>query len=234
MVAFTFSQVRTQVNVKLQDDATFLQPSELDEMIRDAVRQTSHDRKRHVVTDIAGDGTRDYALPADFIKRFSDIISVEAPAGEDLPLFRDRDDDWFVYEDPKKAAGFQLRLRFKETTTKVGDDIRVTIATDWTLEPTSDVDDQDTFLAIIYKTLNYAFRSIGAKFAQSADPSIQADAVDYGGRTQNYLFLAERYQTEYRAVVGLSGETKAAAHLGEVDIVFSHGEDFLHHTQRSR
>lgn len=234
MAAFTFSQVRVKVEAVLQDDANFLQPAELDELIRQAVRQTSHDRKRHLVTDIAGDGTRDYALPADFIKRFSDVIQVETPAGEDLPVFRDRDDDWFIYEDPTKAVGFQLRLRFRETTTKTGDSIRVMIATDWTLEPASDVEDQDTFLAIIYKTLNYAFRAIGARFAQSADPSIQADAVDYGGRTQNYLFLAERYQTEYRAVVGLSGETKAAAHLGEVDVVFSHGEDFLHHTQRTR
>lgn len=234
MVAFTFTQVRVQAVAKLQDDAGFLQPAELDEMIRDAVRQTSHDRKRFFVTDIAGDGTRDYALPAEFVKRFSEVIQVETPAGEDFPVFRDKEDDWFIYEDPSKSAGFQLRLRFRETTTKVGDDIRVTIATNWTLEPTSDVDDQDTFLAIIYKTLNYAFRAIGAKFAQSTDPSIQADAVDYGGRTQNYLFLAERYQTEYRAVVGLSGEVKAAAVLGDVDVIFAHGEDFLHHPVRTR
>ena len=234
MVAFTFTQVRNEVNIRLQDRAKFLQPAELDDLIRDAVRQTGHDRKRFFVVDIAGDGTRDYALPAAFVKRFSEVIQVETPAGEDFPVFRDKDDDWFIYEDPSKAAGLQLRLRFRETTTKVGDDIRVTIATSWTLEPTSDVEDQDTFLAIIFKTLHYAYRAIAARFAQSADSSIQADAVDYGGQGQNFLFLAEEAKKEYRAIVGLSGDVKAAGVLGDVDVIFAHGEDFLHHPVRTR
>jgi len=234
VVAFTFSQVRTEVNIRLQDRAKFLQPSEVDELIRSAVRHTSHDRKRYVTTDIPGDGTRDYALPADFIKRFSEVLEVETPAGEDFPVFRDKDDDWFIYEDPTKAAGLQLRLRFRETTTKVGDIIRVRIATDWTLEPVSDVDDSDTFLAIVFKTLHNAYRAIAARFAQSADSSIQADAVDYGGQGQNFLFLAEEAKKEYRALVGLSGDVKAAAVLNDVDIIFAHGEDFLNHPVRTR
>ena len=234
MVAFTFSQVRTEVNIRLQDRGKFLQPSEVDGLIRSAVQQTSHDRKRYFTTDIPGDGTRDYALPTAFIKRFSEVLEVESPAGQDRPVFLDKDDDWFVYEDPDKPAGEQLRLRFRETTTKIGDDIRVRIATSWTLEPTSDVDDQDTFLAIVFKTLHSAYRSIAARFAQSTDPSIQADAVDYGGQGQNFLFLAEEAKKEYRAIVGLSGDVKAAAVLAEVDVIFAHGEDFLNHPVRTR
>jgi hypothetical protein len=226
---------RQRLNTILQDDATFLTAAEIDDAITMAVEQVNHDRPRRLVFDIAGDGTQDYKLPSDFQKAFSVPESVEHPAGENPPVFRIRDDDWFIYEDPSQVAGEQLRLRFKGTTPTATETIRVTITTPYALTvSTSTFDSQTIFLALIYKSAVLAFRAIAAKFAQSADPTIDADSVDYGGRSQNYLFLAERYETNYKGVIGLGEDTKAAFSLQEVDLVFDHGEDFLMHPARSR
>lgn len=234
-MAFDLVTTRKRLNAILQDDAKFLTVAEKDDVINLALEQVNHDRPRNLVFDITGDGTQDYALPSDFQKAFSTVSSVEHPAGETPPVFRIRDDDWFIYEDPSKAAGLQLRLRFKATTPNSTEIIRTTITTPYTLtEAVTTIDTQTVFLAIIYKSAVMAFRALAAKFAQSADPSIDADSVDYGGRSQNYLFLAERYETNYKGVIGLGEDTKAAFSLQDVDIVFDHGEDFLMHPSRSR
>lgn len=234
-MAFDLITTRQRLEAILQDDAKFLTATEKDDVIELALEQVNHDRPRNLVFDITGDGTQDYALPSDFQKAFSIISSVEHPAGETPPVFRIRDDDWFIYEDPSKGAGLQLRLRFKATTPTATETIRVTITTPYALTVSvTTIDSQSIFLAVIYKSAVLAFRGLAAKFAQSADPSIDADAVDYGGRSQNFLFLAERYETNYKGVIGLGEDTKAAFSLQEVDIVFDHGEDFLMHPARSR
>ena len=81
----------------------------------------------------------------------------------------------------------------------------------------------------------FLFRTLAAKFSQTNDPTIAADAVDYGGRSQNYLFLAERWEGEYKKAIGADEEgVRAAFALSDTDIVFSHGEDMLFHPKRSR
>lgn len=234
-MAFDLATARQRLEAVLQDDAKFLTAAEKDDVIELAMEQVNHDRPRNLVFDIAGDDTADYALPSDFQKAFSVVSSVETPAGETPPIFRIRDDDWFIYEDPSQAPGSQLRLRFKVSTPKTGDTIRVSITTPYVVSTaTTTIDSQSIFLGLIYKSAVIAFRGLAAKFAQSADPSIEADSVDYGGRSQNYLFLAERYETNYKGVIGLGEDTKAAFSLQEVDIVFDHGEDFLMHPARTR
>lgn len=112
--------------------------------------------------------------------------------------------------------------------------IRVLVTTPHTVTSTSNTLSQDDFMAVIYKTLVFIFRSLAARFAQTTESTIGADAVDYGGRTQNYLFLAERYETQYKQMTGLGGKIKFAQAFAETDIVFSHGEDFLYHPKRRR
>lgn len=234
-MAFDLATVRKEVEALLQDDATFLQPGERDLSIDSALRQVNHDRPRRLVFDITGDGTQDYDLGSDFQKAFSLIQTVEHPAGENPPVFRREEDDWILYEDPSKTAGQQLRLRFRTVTPKTTETIRVTITTPYVLTlAATTIDSQTIFQAIIYKTMVALFRGLASRFGQTTDSSIAADAVDYGGRTQNFLFLAERYETNYKSVIGVGENTKAAFALMEVDIVFDHGEDFLMHSARSR
>lgn len=234
-MAFTKQNVRDAATALVQDDASYISSGELDIFINSALQRLNVDRPLVKVKDISGDGTQDYALPAEYVKGFSDIDTVEVPAGETPPRYVDRDDDWFVYEDPTKGAGLQNRLRFRETTPATGESVRVVILSPHVVPDSGDSTlDETAFLALQYMTVCLYFRSLGARFGQTTDSTIAADAVDYGGRTQNFLFLAERYQTSYNGVLGLNAKLKPAQALREADVVFGHGEDMIFHPARRR
>lgn len=233
-MAFTTKDIRKRVKALLQDDAKFITFSEREEAITQAIEQVNHDKPLELIADIAGDGTQDYALPTTFKKQFSDLKIVETPTGNNPPTIFDRDDDWFLYEDPTLAPNV-LRLRFRTVTPKTGETIRITFTSLYTVTLTTSDLNPTTFLAVVYKSLVHLFRALGARFAQTTDPTIDADAVDYGGRSQNFLLLAERAETSYKQVIGFGDEQVTAAQaLGEADVIFSHGEDFLFHPVRTR
>ena len=115
------------------------------------------------------------------------------------------------------------------------DIIRLTIKTSFTVTRDESNLDQISALALVYKSLVFAFRSLSSRFSQTIQPgTILADAVDPGAIPQNYLFLAERYETSYKQITGLSAPVMAAHAMAEADIIFAHGEDFLFHPSLTR
>ncbi len=232
-MAFDRESARKGIVAKLRDDAKFVPPPDLELAIDEAVDVVSDDLPREEVLDIAGDGSSDYPVPSDFLRGDSDIKAVEYPAGQRNPRFTPRYDDWFIYEDPTKAPD-EMRLRFNESTPGLTEVIRVTFTTTWTLTESETNLSRRSFRGIQYKALVILMRSLAAKFSESAGPSIAADSVDYQGAAQNFLFLSERWESDYKKQVGLSRPVKAAGVKLESDIKFKHGEDFIWHPSRSR
>lgn len=213
----TKDEVLKKVLAELQDAATHLSPDEIDTSIDRAFRKLCLDRPFALVIAITGDGTADYPLPATFIKGFTTIEQVEYPAGLSPPSYCQDNDDWYWYEDPSKSAGLQQRLRFKLSTPGATETIRVSMSGQYTFtEATSNLD-PNADEAIIAKALVYCFRALAAKFAQSNDPTIGADSVDYGNRSQTYLFLSERHEADYKKAVGIGKDTKAAHAVADFD-----------------
>lgn len=232
-MAFELPAIRTKVFAMLQDDASFITTAERNEAIDQAVLQVNHDKPLENVVDIAGDDSQDYGLESPFSKQFSDMKFVETPADENPPVFRNRDDDWFLYENPTKTPS--QRLRFLTVTPKTTEVIRVTFTSPHTVTESASDLNQTTFLAVVYKSLVFLYRALAARFAQTTDPTIVADAVDYGGRSQNFLFLATRWEDQYKQIIGFGdGEITAAQAIVEGDIRFPWGEDFLFHGSRTR
>lgn len=234
-MAFDLDTIREKVKARTQDDAEFISLEEIERIIQSSLDEISLDVPLEVVKDISGDGTQDYQLPSEFEDQYSDIVTVEFPADQNPPVFREKDDDWFFYKNPTKPAGQQLRLRFKASTPSTSDIIRVVITTPYTLTAALTTLTRRSSLALEYKTLNEIMRALAAHFSQTSNPTIDADAVDYAGRSQNYLFLAERYLTAYKKIAGLiAQQVKPSQSIKDIDIVFSHGEDFLFHPARTR
>ena len=236
-MAFNLPDIRKKVDAFLQDDANFIPEAERIEAIDQAVRQVSHDRPDRVVKSITGDSTQDYDIEGEgFEKGFSDMKEVEFPAAENPPRFLERNDDWFIYEDPTKGAGAQLRLRFITVTPKTADTIRATFTRSHAVTESASTLNLTSFSAVVYKALVILFRALAARFAETTGaPTIEADAVDYAGRSQNFLFMAERWENQYKQIIGFDDEEITAAQaLDEVDIKFAHGEDLLFHTSRTR
>lgn len=233
MTTFTLDVIRTAVKSELQDDGQFLTPDEIDTHITNAINQVSHDRAFRKVADITGDGTRDYSLPTDFEKGFSSILRVEAPADENPPVYPREDDDWILYENPTKSPTQRLLfLTVQPTSTEV---IRVTYSAPWAVTESASDLDRTAFLAVMYKVLELALAALANRFTQSTDPTIVADAVDYGARGQNFLFASNEWKTKYKQIIGLAeGVVAPAAAFKEKDINFSSGEQLVWRANRDR
>lgn len=231
----TRDEVLRSIEQKLQNDAGLLSPEEVQAAIDDALRRLTLDRPFTVVADIAGDDTADMALPSTFVKGFSTVESVEYPAGENPPIYLEKDDDWFVYEDPTKSASLQQRLRFKLTTAETGESVRINISGRYTFTDSSSNLDPAADMAVIAMALVYCYQGLASKFNQTGGPSIVADSVDFGAKAQNFLYLADKWRAEYKAVVGLEKDSiKPAQSLGEVDVVSGDGQDMVWHAARRR
>ncbi len=237
MADVTLEAMRRSLRAKLQDDAQLIAPDEVETNIEDALRQLNLDHPLLQVSDLAGDGTADIALPTDFLKGYSVLKDVETPV-EDPPLtppsILDVQDDYFNYEDPSKPADEQQRLRFRCSAPQVGQVVRVSYTTEYTLTETSSNLDPHAYLAVMYQGLVLCFRTLAARFTQSQDPTILADAVDYGGRSGQFLFLSERHQAAYKAAVGIGTPVKAAQAMVDWDIGVLRRADFIWHPRRSR
>ncbi len=232
-MAQDLATVRKSIDAALkQDGAGFVTPDEIQLHIDNAIIQINQDRPFVKVADITGDGTRNYGLPADFAKGFSIIEAVEYPEGEDRPRFRRESDDWIEYEDPTLSP--TLRLRFFTLTPSATETIRVTYTTTYTLNTTTTNLDEIAYLATVYKTMVFVFNALGSRFTQSNDPTILADAVNYGAAGQNFIFLGADYEKRYRQIIGINKDVTAAGFFAETDVVFSHGEDLLWHPLRTR
>jgi hypothetical protein len=229
---FTLAEARIAMKAELQDDANFIKPPELDTHIKRAIRQVNLDKPLKLVSDIPGNGTKDLELPAEFLRAFSVIETVEFMSSGVASIphhYLLPQEDWFVYEDPSLPAAEQMRLQFILSHPRAVDVLRVCHTGTYTVTEDASNLDPYGFEAIIAGGLKFAYTALAAKFSQSTDPTIAADAVNYAGRVQSFLFLRERADKEYKDRTGTNKGIKAAQYLTEIDIVWSTGEDFVWH-----
>src|SRR5579884_217934 len=242
-----FTDFQNGVATRIQDAAAILAQADRDALITQAVQQRySKDRPRVLVTDVAGNGSNLLALPTDseqagtpvgvFEDGFSQVRAIEFPIGE-LPPTYIEDPDWMMYRAP---AGLKILLLLM--IAQQSDTLRLT----WTCRhsaggPSSanpvistTVPDAD-FEAVCDLAAALCFEALAAFYAQTRDPSIGADAVNYRTKSQEYLSLAKplrkRYDDHVGVVDGDSGTSAsgAAIAIGGMYEVMGSGIDRLTH-----
>jgi len=234
-MAFTKINLREEVKAQLQDDAVFIVDTEIDKVIGLALRHLNRDSPFTKIFDITGDTTQSYDIETPgFVKGFSNVSIVEFPADETPPVFPRKKDEWIVYEDPSETSGERIRLRFINRTPDATQSIRVTMEIPHTIDESTSTLDDNAFAALVYKTIVLALRALSNRFIQTTDSSLAADSVDYAGRPNLYLFVAERFETSYKEMAGLTDDVKAAQAIGEADIRYPSGEDYYWHPVKLR
>jgi hypothetical protein len=229
---------------RIQDTANTLATADRDTFILQAVKQRySKDRPRELVTDVAGNGTSLLSLPAGpgnpsepFEDGFSQIRALEFPIGDIPPVYID-DEDWQLYRTPTG-----LKILLGSITPGNSDLVRVT----WTCRhtaPTSQADstipDAD-FEAVCDYAGSLCCAAMAAKYAQTRDPSISADAVNYRSKSQEYLGLAKELRRRYDEQVGItdsaSGDSgsnvTAALASGDMELLQGSGVERSTHRRR--
>ena len=162
-----------QVKSKVKDDSGRL--TDADDYlpaIDAALERYGKHLTRPLVKDVAGAGTHDVALPAEWI---------EAPAG---PV-----------------------LRLLDETPEADEMVRVTITVPRT-EATVAQGDLD---AVASLAASYCCETLANLFAQTADPTIAADAVNYRSKSGEFSRRAKRLSELYHQHLGIDPEGPAPA-----------------------
>ena len=214
----------------LKDGAAILTQPEKDIFIQAAVKLYSRHRPLERAADLAGNGGFDYPLPAGWIDGFSEPVSVEYPVGTQQPEMVPME-DLTLYRSPTA-----LMLRFLRFSPAIGQTARLIYTTQHVVNagsatiPTSDED------AVSALAASYACEALANSYAQTQDPTIAADSVDYKSKAAEYTARAKRYMAIFTNSLGIKdGDvTSPASGSRAWPGNYSWGEDRLLHPRARR
>lgn len=189
----TIERLTDLIRGKVRDAAADLVESDYLTALAEALKTYGRHRPRHLVADLPGNGSNDLPLPADWSDGVSSVVSIEYPVGQVPEILFDHG-DWGYYRSP---AGLQLRLL--TAAPAVGESVRLLYTTLHT-EATIPVIDEE---AVANLAAAVCLRQLAARYAQTSDPTIAADVVNYRTKADEYRRLADSYDGRYRSHLGL-------------------------------
>ncbi len=224
----SFTDYQTRVDSIVQDGVHKLSAGDRDAAIKQAIVQRySKDRPLVNVTDVAGNGGQDLAVPTGWENQFSQVRELEYPIGQ-IPANTVEDYDWVMYQSP---SGWNIRFLVDVPLTT--EKVRVT----WTARHTSDGSTVPLpdFDAVCDFAASMCCERLAAIYAQTGDNSIGADIVNYRTKGQEYLALAKAARKRYFNHLGLSedagesGISAPALSIGDMNLMMGPGVDRLTH-----
>lgn len=223
----TLADIRDRAIATVKDDSGKLAvPDDYDRNINAAVNRYSRHRPNIQVSDIAGNGTHDYSLPAGWSDGFSVASKIEYPIG-DVPATLLDNDEYELYQSP---TGMKLRL--KHAAPSATQSFRLTFTTPRlvTTIPDGDVD------AFIWLAASLCCEDLANAFAQTSDTTIAADSVNYRTKAQEFTSMAKRLMQIYKEHMGLKDDdlTTLASAVTDVSLNYPGGRDRLTHPRWAR
>lgn len=220
-------QLLTLIDGKIRDTAGILDETRRLEALQAAVEEYSTSQPRVKIATITGDGDAvTFDLPSDFEEGLSSIKRIEYPIASQVPDYLD-EDDYRLYRDPTSGA-LKLRLTsmtlplaakaYVEYTTK--HHVLAGAPTGETLADTVPAGHRNPVAAL---AASYCALMLAAHYAQSSDPTIGADAVDYKSKSSSYLDLARALRKEFSLRFGGDSGVPAASAIADLDVVLTEG-----------
>lgn len=229
-MATTRETLIPEVKVLVKDGAQKLAAADYPSFLQRAVDAYSAHRPRVMVKDYNGDGsTYKLTLPSDWEQDFSTIQSVEYPQGDRIPTFLDADE----YDVRNDTEAVKVIWLF-DLTPASGKKTRVTYTIRHTLsDVTSTIPGADESI-VTRLAASYACEALAAIYAQTSDPLLSADTVNYRSKSQEYRDLAKQYRKGYDDRMGAAESLQAAGGYVEWDTLDQTGFDRIYHPRRRR
>lgn len=235
MGTYSLGDALTVVKSILRDttalsDARLLSDDEIVHAIHRAENRYSEDKPREKVYDIVGDGTAWASLPADYIPEFSAIIRMESPVDNTPPSWVDNRD----YILTTHGVNSTPMIRWTRIFPAVGDVVRLYYYTDrayGTTASNTTILDKDHY-ALCDLAVSYCAADIGNKYARAHEPILGADTVDYGGKSQNWVAIADHYLKRYETAV--EAQVKYGSGFLNWDVQPMPTRDYLFHRKMTR
>lgn len=218
---------------RVRDSGAKFTTAQIDRAIVEAVKRYSRVRPVEAVQDYPGDGaTFDFALPTGWQQDSSTIRAVEYPAGQ-RPASLLEPTDWEFY----RSTTSVVKLRLKSLTPASGQTLRVTWTKPHVVDVTSSTIIAHDEEAVANLAAAVGLRQLAALYANTVDPTIQADSVNYRSKSSEYLKLAGELEQQYREHLGIKAEgseTMAGGTFVDVDRSSSLNQEQLTHPNRWR
>jgi hypothetical protein len=211
----------------IQDTAGKLDRTTKDAAIQAAVATYSTHVPRRQIGTLTGNGTAfDFAVPTDWEDGLSDLVAVEHPVDQQTPEFLDAA-DYTVRVDP--ATGDPM-IRFFSLILSSGEKAYITYGVSHVLSGTVDTIPVSDRLAVSKLAAAECARMLAAYYAQTGDPTIGADTINYRTKSQDYLALAKTLEEAYRNHVGAPDGNVAASVSMDYDVELQtfRGPPFFH------
>lgn len=217
----TLATIKTAVDLLIQDDASFLDATDINSLIQNQAASHYTRHKPYLrKNDITGDGTYDYVIDntnfPSWSDGFSEIKKVYYPAGE----YQDPEDaripreEFTIYE--TSSARY---LRFTRTTPSGGKTIRVFYIAPHSVPDSGNTTIYDADLGPFYNLAgSYCCFAIANKMAQSSESTIGADAVAYRNKSDVFAARAKNLMKAYMDV--MFPEVTAAIAFREFDTIY--------------
>ena len=209
-------QVLQDTEVELEDDARL-------SLIAESVKTYSTYRPLEVPLRVDGDGGFTYDLPDDWEDGFSEIKSIEYPAGEQIPVILDP----LTYQLYRDDTGIKLRF-LADTPETTGEfiltyTIRHSIEEAWGTIPESDFD------AVVNLATSLACTAIGRKYTQDAGGSTIAVGSEQWRSVVRYSEKAAELMNMFLKHMGIGKEVGPALAFGTMIKGSSWGYDKATH-----
>jgi len=225
----TIGDLRNIVRRFVQDKADFLTDNDLSVFIKEAVKEYSKERPRRRFADIAGVTSQfDYALPTGFDAETSLIRTIEFPVGSREPAILEPN-EFTVY-----FNGTNFVLRFLTVTPSTGQTARVQFTSVHTVDITTSTIPDLHFETVANLSAAFTFFTLAARFAESTDPTIPADVVNYIGKVAEYRSLAQDFLEKYKEGMGIDRDVKPGSKDQDWDARFLYGLDTIWHPKVER
>ncbi len=152
---------------------------------------------------------------------------VEYPAGERVPVYLEAA-DYTIY---KSTSG--EKLLFVNHTPQTGKTLRLTYTTPYRETSLNEIPAsmQDGLVLLAAALCCEALSRI---YAQSYDSTIEADVVDYHGKSNTYAQRAKELQQRYNNFMGKQKGPGAASATKDWDVDYPWGGDRLNHPRKQR
>lgn len=225
----TLADIRDKVVGMVKDTSGKLtNPGDFDRNITAALARYSRHMPDTAVVDVTGNGTNDYSvsLLTGWVDGFSDVRQVEFPVDE-VPESLLDGDEFHIYQKP---SGKVLRLASEQPAATEAFRATFTIPRAATTVPDGDVD------AISQLAASLCCEELANAYAQTGDPTIGADSVNYRSKSQEFASRAKRLMQLYKEHMGIKGDdaAPAASAVADLDMGYPGGGDRLTHPRRGR
>lgn len=187
---------RARVKTLLKDSRPVLTDAELDGFLADAIRQYDRDVPRWTVVLVNNVDPQQirYPMPAGWINHTSQLHplhAIENPIDKAPPDYMTADDHFVVQQVGMDA--FELVF---VAGPPIGN-FRVTFSIPHVVDGVTDTVRTGHFDAVAYLAASYACRAMAGYYADTQDPTIDADVVDYRGKSREWTSLANELETLY-------------------------------------